>query len=233
MRILVTSASRPFPRKLAASLGRDNDILLTDRAPASANGNFVRCELSHDRATRDLVSGVDAIVHWGQVDPESDDADALDFQTRSTYNLLRAAAEEGVSRCIYLSSLRILEDYDEHLDVNEHWKPRPTTDVPQLGTHLGECVCREFARERNIDIICLRLGDLAWNEGRSPESTSALFPEDAAQAVQNALALDLRDSRPSWRIFHIQSAVPNARFPTAAARQILGFTPAQRSENRS
>ena len=124
MRILVTSASRPFPRKLAASLGRDNDILLTDRAPASANGNYVRCALSHDRATRDLVSGVDAIVHWGQVDPESDDADALDFQTRSTYNLLRAAAEEGVSRCIYLSSLRILEDYDEHLDVNEHWKPQ-------------------------------------------------------------------------------------------------------------
>ena len=233
MRILVTSASRPFPQRLAASLDRDHDILLTDRVAVSANGTFVRSDLSHDRTTHDLVSGLDAIVHWGQVDPEADDSDALDFQTRSTYNLLRAAAEEGVSRCIYLSSLRILESCGEDLDVNENWKPRPTTDLPQLGTHLGECVCREFARERKIDIICLRLGDLAWNEGRPPESPSALFPEDAVQAVQNALTLNLWHSRPSWRIFHIQSAVPNARFPTAAAQQILGFTPSQRSGSRS
>ena len=231
MRILITSVSQPFPQKLATSLRRDDDILLTDRVPVSANGNFVQCDLNHDPTTHDLARGVDAIVHWGQVDPGSDDSDPLDFQTRCTYNLLWAAAEEGVSRCVYLSSLHIMESYDEELEVNEYWKPRPTTDVPQLSTHLGECVCREFSRERKIDVICLRLGNLVWEEGQAAQSSSALFVENAIQAVRNALALDVHRAKPSWRIFHIQSAVPNARFPTAAAQQILGLSPANRSRS--
>ena len=41
-----------------------------------------------------------------------------------------AAAEEGVRRFVYLSSLLLMDGYDADLAVTERWKTLPTTDVP-------------------------------------------------------------------------------------------------------
>ena len=34
----------------------------------------------------------------------------------------------------------------------------------------------------------------------------------------------------SWRVLHVQSDAPNARYLTAAAREALGYAPASREE---
>jgi hypothetical protein len=177
---------------------------------------------------------MDAIVHSGDIDPAASVSDQLDYQMRCTYNLLRAAAEEGVPRFIYLSSLRLMERHDQGLAVTERWRPLPTTDLPVLCYHLGEFVCREFAREGKINVVILRLGDITPETSSEP-SPSALYEDDAVDALEKALSAELS----GWLdIFHIQSAVPGARFLTGqpwwsaddvAPPFSLGYTPRQRS----
>ena len=231
MRILITSAASPLAQELAVSLGRSHRVRLTDRTDVPSDMEVVRSDLGHEAPTDDLVKSMDAIIHSGDVDPKATASEQLDFQMRCTYNLLWAAAKEGVSRFVYLSSLRVMDSYDDGLAVTERWRPLPGVDVPVLCCHMGEYVCREFAREGKIDVVCLRLGDIP-HDASSAAAPATLYLDDAIQAVERALTYEAT----GWDIFHIQSAVPNARYlsgqPWWSADEFpatsLGYTPLQR-----
>ena len=204
---------------------------------------MVVSQLGDDESTDDLVKDIDVIVHWGKPDPEASDSEQLDQAMRCTYNLLWAASQAGVSRFVYLSSLSVIKGHEDTYLVTEQWRPTPTTEMAGLCNHLGERVCREFARERRIDVVCLRLGDITWDG--EPASTSALYVEDAVQAVDRVLQVDFdfetKRDRPigkfnwvplpspstNWHLFHIQSEVPNTRFLTSKAQADLGYAPRQ------
>ena len=233
MKVLITSAGDNLARQIANSLGVDHDILLTDREDVSTRFPFVRSDLNHTQPTNDLVRGVDVIVHSGVVDPHASVSDQLDYQMRCTYNLLKAAWEEGVPRLVYLSSLRLMEGYDPSYAVTERWKPTPTLESAVLCYHLGEIVCREFARERKIEVTILRLGEIT-PASETNSSTSALYEDDAMEAIKLSLTAD----HSGWLdIFHIQSDVPDARFLTGQPWQSaddvaqsvsLGYAPRKR-----
>jgi hypothetical protein len=175
---------------------------------------------------------MDVIIHNGSVDLGTSPSGQLDYHARCTYNLLTAASDAGVPRVVYLSSLSVVARYSPEMQVTECWQPAPYSDVKSLGCHLGEFVCREFAREGRMTVVCLRLGEVVGN--RRQAGPMALLEKDAVQAVDCALAADLTGPhmdwpgpRPflKWGVFHIQSRVPDARFSTAAAERILGYKP--------
>jgi len=221
MKILITGAQLQLPQDLANTLSPTHDVTLTDSA------------LNHTPETNDLVRGTDVIIHSGAIDPAATASDQLDSQMRCIYNLLLAATEEGVPRLIFLSSLQLMNGHAPDLAVTERWKTTPTTDLPVLCYHLGEMVCREYAREGKINVVVLRLGEITPESSTNP-STSALYMDDTANAVEKALAIETS----GWLdIFHIQSAVPNARFLTGQAwwsaddvspSVSLGYTPRER-----
>ena len=240
MNILVTNGSTRLSRHLADALSADHAVTLTDTADVSTGLRIVRSDLGHDASTNALVRGMDAVVLSGEVDPRVSVSDQIDGQTRRLYNLLWAAWEEGVRRVVYLSSLGLMDGYEESYIVSERWRPLPTPEPPTLTYHLGEFVCKEFAREHKLSVVCLRLGDIAW-EGES--GLSALHPSDAVKAVEKAVewevftpkggvttkGLPLQDAAdetvrntPTWSVFHVQSTVPGQRYPTDAARKVLG-----------
>ena len=210
MRILITSAASQLSMGIAIPLSERYEVTLTDIQPVSSDLQVVRSDLDHTADTNELVHGIKAIVHSAEVIPDASPSDQLDYQMRCTYNLMWAASEMGVPRFIYLSSLSLMEGYNPEFAVTERWKTLPTTDLPVLCCHLGEFVCREFARERKIQVVILRLGEIPSNLS-SESGTSALYMEDAVEAVDKALTADLS----GWLdIFDIQSDVPNARFLT-------------------
>ena len=236
MNILITGACLDLSQDLADSLKDSHQVRLTDRAPVSTELEFVRSDLDHGSGNRDLVRGMDALIHGGRLVPGASPAGQIDYHTRCTYNLLHAASEEKVPLLVYLSSLALMAQYGEDLKVTEHWRPCPSTEPEVLCCHLGELVCREFAREGRIAVACLRLGDLV-RPGQTPASSSSLHLEDALQAVEAALDLDTwgqatkggsSPASASWGLFHVQSALPGARFPIRAARKKLGYKPAGR-----
>jgi len=231
VRVLITGGATRLARDLAKTLSVRHDVVLTDRGELPAGDGYAVeiATLSHTGAINDLVRGMDAIVHGADTGLGENESDRLDLAMRCTYNLLWAAAEEGVARVVLLSSLQVLDGYDEDMTVTETWRPVPTTDLDVLSPHLSESVCREFGRERKMGIICLRLGDLVWgDESEEVRSSSALYFDDAAQAVERAMAALRLAAGPDWKVLHIQSAVPEARYTTNNAMNFFEYSPAER-----
>ena len=229
MNVLITSAASDLAQQVAIALSEEHTLRLTELRPVeNIEGNFVQSALGHDEATNELVRGMDAIIHIAEVPPEllaeADDPDnyAIDYQTRCTYNLLMAASAEGVKRFIYASTLRLFEQHGEDWTVAENWRPRPSVDSFVLSKHLGEFTCREFARERKLNVTCLRLGNLVTAEIAATTEYDSMWLEmnDAVAAFQGALTSPSR-----WDIYHIQSEFPGARFSVRTAKSEIDFNP--------
>ena len=229
MNILITSAGSELARNVAAALTEAHTLRLTELRPVENIGwEFVQSELGHDESTNELVRGMDAIIHIAEVPPDllakADQPDnyAIDYQTRCTYNLLMAASEEGVKHAIYASTLRLFEQHGEDWTVTESWRPRPSVDSFVLSKHLGEFTCREFGREGKLNVTCLRLGNLVTADAAATAESDSMWLEinDAVSAFQGAL-----ESSAPWRIFHIQSEFPGARFSIGKAKGHLKFEP--------
>lgn len=219
MYLLITSAASMLARTLADLLAADHTIRLTDRTPVQHSYEFAISHLGHDGSTNLLVRGMDAIVHVASAPVGLDAPEQIDWMTRGTYNLLHAAAVEGVGRIVYLSSLDLMTPYDENYRVDERWRPLPQPEPPTLTTYLGESVCREFAREHKLKVVVLRLANVV--DGDEPQVAPWVDVRDVAQAVQKALTADLDQ----WSIYHIASTAAAPRFGIGKAQTELGFDP--------
>ena len=217
MNILVTNPTSRLSREIVQVLTVSHEVEL-------AAGPF-----SHEESQNELVKGADTVVHSLSDSPSMNESDRLDQAMRQTYNLLFACVQEGVSRFVFLSSLSAMKEYPEEYMVNEKWKPLPSTEINGLCFHLAEFVCREYARERSIDVRVLRLGDLDW-DGKL-DSDSVLYGADAVSGVIGAIECDLSPGSwapaGTWNVFHLQSrnSLRRSRFSTRKAELQLGFTP--------
>ena len=221
MNILLTNPSSRLSRELAQHLGSSHEVELSA-------GPF-----GHEEPTDALVRGKNVIIHSLKEDNSVGEVERLDEAMRQTYNLLWAAVEHKVEKFLFLGSLSTMSSYDPDFLVNEKWKPVPTTDINTLSCHMSEFVCREFGREKNIDVRCLRMGELYWDESIS--CPSGLLGDDAIQAVEKVLTKDMCSSWPgsflipptTWHVFHIQSSTPEPRFSTQKAQDLLSFSPTE------
>lgn len=209
-------------RTVAGAL-KKHDVKLTDLTGGRTSG-IVPNDLNHDEETDRLVDRVDAIIHLGYEGQEGDASTLLDYYSRRTYNLLLAASSAKVERCIYISTLKLLQDYEENLTVTERWRSHPPSDDPALlACHIGELVCKEFARDRLIKVVTLRLG---WPIVAGPRTKATAAGETAALATDDlatVLNAALRAKIEQWQDIHVQSPVPNQRFLMHAAQKLLLF----------
>jgi hypothetical protein len=145
--------------------------------------------------------------------------------TRRLYNLLMAAHQEGVKRVVYLSTLNLMTAYGPEFIVTERWRPRSTPEPKLLGKHLGEYVCREFAREQKLSVVVLRLGTIVVANDVAAESVDPMWLDqgDMGSAISGALSSDL----PHWSVLHVQGNQEGARFPIGDAARLIGFAPTQ------
>lgn len=218
--VVLTSPESRLGKALAAALGKQYTLRLAD-------GPLFRDE---NGALERLLEDVDAIVHLSQPADAERASDLLDRRGRGTYDLLTVAAAKGVGLVVYLSSLEIMAGYDPSFQVAEDWRPVPTPQPEQLSHYLAECACREFARERKLRAIVLRLGEVVPVEAlhANPAEPPWVAQTDAVAAVRLALETQLGESgaaMPSWNVLHIAADVPGGRFPVARAKRMLGYQP--------
>lgn len=228
MNILVTSGASQLARAVVESLSATHQVLVTERVSPAGGAAVVPSRLAvaalgSDYSTNLLVRGVEVIVHCGEPLDGEDSLAYLDVMTRGTYNLLLAAVQEGVRRVVYLSTLKLMAGHDPANIVTERWRTLPKPTMPLLGKHMGELVCREFAREHALEVVVLRLGELIEpGTGTVPAPGSMwLDRRDLCATVGAAVTATL----PQWSVLHVQSRYPGARFPVNDARQLLGYEP--------
>jgi nucleoside-diphosphate-sugar epimerase len=216
MKILIRDGDWWLGEQLSAALKKDGHNV------SQVPSNTV---LDHDEATDKIAAGADALVVFGYNKEQSDPSAMIDHSTRQLYNLLHAASEAGAKRCIYISSLELFADYEENLTVTEVWRSLPPTEnVPLLACHLGEIVCKEYARDRKLQVATIRLGFPVKQGNRSKAAGSgeaaAVSGDDAVLAIRSALT---SDKLARWQDIHVQSPVPNQRYLMHAAGKLLGF----------
>ena len=229
-RVLITSGETPLAQAIAERLSRRYRVRLAAQQDLQIEFPVVKSALEADESTTALVRGSDAVVHVARPAVADEGTAAIDHRTRLTYNLLQAAAQTGVRRFVYLSSLELLTDYDEKFDVTEDWRPRPGSDPRLLSHYLGEFTCREFARAGRLSVVVLRLGTVVRADEMADGPFQPLWVDqrDAVEAVWCALAAlesDAGRKLGPWSVFHVQSDSPRARFSINKAKKLLGYKP--------
>ena len=217
MRVLLSPGESDLARTLRDGLTGHDAVLDVDP------------KIDAESGARTLAAGFDAAVLVGLPDRDSDgatDASAvLDRATRLAYDLLCAAADSGVRRCVYLSSLRLLADYPAHHTVTEGWRPLPPSDdAALLGCHLGEQIVLEFARERRMEVVTVRLGyPVVPGSGSAltdAHGDAAICTDDVVAVVSAALTAPVGQA---CTVVHAQSPVANARYLMSQATELLGY----------
>ncbi|MDA0336568.1 MAG: NAD-dependent epimerase/dehydratase family protein, partial [bacterium] len=132
MRILLTGAASDLGRALATALETDKHQLCridTDLTDAAAMWRAVR--------------GMDAVMHTGEPpsdtprDPEARAAFLLDYYSRGTHVLFKAAVDAGVRRFVYGSTLDLFRPYADDVYISEMWRPLPTPHIEPMARYLG------------------------------------------------------------------------------------------------
>ncbi len=215
MQILLTGAASELGRALAAELESQNHQV------RPVDGEIA--DLTDAEAMWRAVRGVDVVIHTGEPPTntpaagEAREAFLLDYYTRGTHVLFKAAIESGVRRFIYGSTLDLFRPYPDDVYISEIWRPLPTPDIEPMARYLGELTCREFARDFLVSITALRLGTLALEEEvvGQPADLMWLDRRDAVRAFCQALSRDGADSpnwARRWRLVHLCASPPNPRY---------------------
>jgi nucleoside-diphosphate-sugar epimerase len=221
LNVLITSAASATAQIIAGELSGSHTLRLTDLpANAKSSSEIISNELGHESETDDLVAGIDAIVNVGYQGQTGENTHLMDYHTRRMYNLLQAASDAGVSRYINVSTLKLYENHEENLVVTERWRTDPSAeDVELLAAHMAEYVCKEFARDRMIQVANLRLGWPFIGDGSAgPTDTAAILHGMIGAAVSEAL---VSDALGQWQDIHVQSPVDYQRFITNTAAELL------------
>ncbi len=194
MRVAVIGADRPWGALLAAELGAGFEVVAFGVEETSDLANYRQVDLLQREALDPALAGVEAIVHVAGGDPADDEGAVLDIAARSTYVALTVACTVGIEKAVLLSGLDLLRDYPEEYIVDPQWNALPRAEAESLAPLMAELVGREIARTGQIEVRCLRLGELG------AETTA----DDAVEAVRQALAAEREGHH--WSLTHVASS---------------------------
>ena len=195
MRVAVVGADRPWGALLAAELGAEFEVVALGAEENSDLACYRQVDLLQREALDPALAGVEVIVHAAAGDPAGDDEGVvLDVAARSTYEALTAACAVGIEKAVLLSDLDLMRDYPEEYLIDPQWNALPRAEAGSLAPLMAELVGREIARTGQIEVRCLRLGELG------AETTA----DDAVEAVRQALTAERGGH--DWLLAHVASS---------------------------
>lgn len=229
-RIAITGAAGRIGSQLRNHLGGalGYELVLIDRESGGDAEIFPADLAQYTPEWSELFSGVDSVLHLaGDARPRAPWSSVADNNVEATFNVFRAAAEQGVRRVIYASTLMSMEGYRfGRGPIAFDALPRPVSFYA-ASKLMGEAIARQFAQERGISVICLRFGAVQsrdappgrdWTDWTHSKWLSA---EDLCQAVEKAILAE----NVSFAILPLASDNPGMRWDLSETRRVLGYSP--------
>lgn len=204
MRILITGSQGKIGSYLAPALEAEHELVLLDTKPAAQTRHkYIEGDICDEEVAARATQGVDAIAHLAAIlfpTPET-----YQKNTLGTWNLCCAAAEAGVKRIAFASSINVYGQGrykigqkivpPPYLPIDENVPGRPE-DSYGLSKQANEQALRGFSDAFGIASYCFRLPGV-W----TPERTNSYAPAPlehvwqftAARMIDPWHYIDVRD----------------------------------------
>jgi uronate dehydrogenase len=225
--VLVTGAAGGVGAHLRRELAGRYDLRLSDvrPLPARAKGErFARANIARLADALRITRGADAIIHLGGYSVEGPWADILEANVVGCYNVFEAARRNGVKRILFASSNHAVGFYrrDERIDHGVPVRPDGRYGVSKV---FGEALGRLYADKYGLEVLCMRIGNVAPAPVDARRLSIWISPRDFAQLC--AIGLD----HPEIRFEVVYGISGNARrwYDNANAER-LGYRPEDDSE---
>ncbi len=249
MRVLITGGSGFIGRNVAAKLmALGHSVVTLDVSERSAGAERHIAGSILDRGLlMDAMKGIDAVVHMAAVTspPEFEDVlgNGYEVNVMGTYNVLVAAAANGVRRAVLASSSSVYGNIGR--PASEHDLPSSYENLYPVTKLVNEITARVFKRH-GVEAVCLRYfntygygewtkgnaASVIWKfaeemaSGRSPviygdgtQRRDFIYVEDAARAT--VLALERGEPGEAYNVGTGSSYSFNEVF--AVLKEELGF----------
>jgi uronate dehydrogenase len=191
--VLITGAAGTLGRVLAPALQPlAARLLLSDRAAALAGlpplpgAQYLACELADGAAVRQLLTGVDAVVHLGGVSVEGPFEAILQANILGLHQLYEGARRQGVRRIVFASSNHVTGCWPRAQTLAYTDRPRPDGNYG-LSKLFGEGLASLYWDRHGIETVCLRIGTATPTPPDARALATWLSLPDLARLVTAAL----------------------------------------------
>lgn len=165
MRVLVTGSQGKVGRWVVQRLHEAGYALcMLDKSTEGMpnHGEQITGDVRDSALMRRLMQGMDAVVHLAAIpnDIPGREEELLDINLRGTWTILLAAAESGVRRVVYFSSINALGQGEPshtglYLPLDDDVPHQPVRSYA-LSKHIAEEMCAAFAARGIFSVISLR-----------------------------------------------------------------------------
>lgn len=229
--ILLTGAAGRIGSAFFAEAGERYRFRLADRATdaleaAKAWGHEVMAlEVADPAACQAACRGVDTVVHLAaDPSPAADFYESLlDNNIKGTYNIFRAAKEQGCGRVIFASSVHAVIGYAPDVQAHPESPVRPT-NMYGVSKCFGEAVAACFAAD-GLSSIAIRIGayNAPWiHENPTAEAMSMYL---SARDMNQLLTRCIETPDIPFAVVHGSSDNRFKRLDIASTRALLGYAP--------
>lgn len=237
MRVLVTGAAGRLGSRVAARLSEAGLVITATDVVEAEDGTerFIQADLLDPAAASELVKDNEAVVHLGNHPGLGNrrPQDVFNENVSMNENVFQAAAECGVRRLVFSSTLQLIGSHvDERTVVTPPWQqqlpmnsdtPPNPSNLYALSKTVSEVMLRYYAERCGIDSVAVRFPMLHnhddWCRVGSGDETetdilegfTGLTYDDAAALVAAILRADLRGYRcyaPATTHRHLDLTVP-------------------------
>lgn len=229
-KVLITGAAGYIGTFLRKAWEDRYDLVLTDfkDIPNPGNAEVIIGDIQDAEAMRRACEGVDTVVHLAaNANSNADfDAQVLPKNIIGTHSVFKAAAEAGVKRIIFASSIHAVGGYPPDVQVKWDMPVRPCCEYGASKCY-GEALGRYFSDQRGLSFIAIRIGGVHGHHTEQPHPDSSrlgilISEDDLTQLITRCV--DAPDSI-RFEIFHGLSDNRYKRLDISNAREVLDYDP--------
>lgn len=195
------------------------------RAALPPSAQAMPCDLADAASMRQLLAGVDAVVHLGGVAVEGPWEPILQANIHGLHNLYEAARRQGVKRIVFASSNHVTGCYPQVHTVHPQEPARPDGNYG-LSKLLGEGMASLYWDRYGIETVCLRIGTAT----PTPPDRRALATWLSLPDLLRMVTCALTAPGVGFLVAYGISANTRRFYDTEAAWQRLGYVPQDNAE---
>ncbi|MFV2035017.1 MAG: NAD-dependent epimerase/dehydratase family protein [Halocynthiibacter sp.] len=227
-KIVLTGAAGRLGSYLREPLGKLAEHLVStdiagDIGKLYPGESYVQADLADKPAIMDLLEGADTVVHFGAIGDEAPFDDILSANIIGAYNIWEAAAQNGVGRVVYASSIHAVGMHAKNDFIGVDAAHRPDSYYG-----LAKCFAEDLASlywdKRGVEAVCMRILSCAKvNNARALGSW--LSYGDLIHLVEQGV------TAPTTGFSVIYGVSANSRAPVDNGRaSFLGYRPRDNAE---